>query len=224
MKGKGELWLQMVWEQFKADHPEWKHTILCEQPSLSSSTVTPVEQMFGEEEYVDPIWDNEVSNDRLSCSSFRLPSGSVAEEQELDPLLTTEHFLQLTHEGPRRVVPDLVFSMDSYPGVFPLVVEIKSRDSATDQIFKQMLSKMHFQDVVFGLTITPMVCGMCAIIKEEGHLHFIKSNFLNLTEDSGKWPVPEGSVSLDYESVRQIYKYIYSVLLWACKSKCKISE
>lgn len=69
----------------------------------------------------------------------------------------TEH-KKLAVQKASVVVPDVTWALPDFPGQFPLVFVLKPEDSLMEgmtQCFKQMLSKFHFQDVIFGIVLTP---------------------------------------------------------------------
>ena len=228
MNGAAKNWLKHTFKQFIKDHPEWEHIMDFDDTTHSSPCITPVEQLAGESKYVDPYWNKPVDNEPLPWSSHKSTSESESKTEELSGDDVEEHSSKLSWSKPSRVVPDFLIFMDSYPGVFPLVVEIKSRDSGTNQNLKQMLSKMHFQDVVFGLMITPLKYALTAVIKTKGEIHVVRSDLVHLTErENLKNPAPDktkGPLPLDVDSVHTIYKYISSVLQWAYITRCKIGK
>ena len=99
-----------------SDQPEFRRCMRSAEPSSSSDYATPIEQIAAEKTHVLNRWVKKPINllvpDRSSLSSQESDSDEIDNDMVL-------------YSGPSRVVPDFLVYMNSYPGVFPLVVELK---------------------------------------------------------------------------------------------------
>jgi hypothetical protein len=92
---------------------------------------------------------------------------SVSYDDESDSIYTGKADCRFPHQRAKGEIPDYVWltpcSEDGKKdGMFLLAVEVKPDEEAEEaihsalfQCYKQMLSKMFFQDYTFGLVITP---------------------------------------------------------------------
>ena len=226
--GDAKVWLSCLFERLVKDHPEFKKLMKASEPRNPCSLVTPVEDISGKNEYVEPFWNKSADNVPPSSCSASVKGMAHVEN----------HTSRLSWSKPHYVVPDFLVYMDSYPGVSSLVIEVKEhKEDDTDQLLTQMLSKLHFQDVVFfqdavfGIMITPIRYIMTAIIKTETELHIVKADWDNdlslIKFGSKKSDTKFGSkksVPLNVDSIHTLHKYISSVLQWASKTRCKLDS
>lgn len=117
-------------------------------------------------------------------------------------------------------VPDFCAALKSFPGVFPLVVELKPARQETQGIFpnvQQMLSKLFFQDVVFGMVISPRSFQMSVILKKEGSLRFASTNSVSLMN-------PLKDNELDMKNLNLMNTFMYRVLKWSTETQCSLEK
>ena len=220
MSGDAKLWLSCMFARLTKDHPELRKMRFT-TPTTNSCFVNAVEMMYGKDGLIDLYWNappniyNEL-DDGNSCAASTTSTQNGAVQ---------DHSTRLSRSGPSFVAPDFLAYLDSYPGVFPLVIEIKGpKEEGINQNLKQMLSKLHFQDIVFGIMITPVKYVLTAIIKRKDGLHFVKTNVyrdLQLTKRVGSVHEP---YHLNVDALHTLHKYICSVLLWASKTRCKFND
>ena len=207
--GDAKAWLSCLFERLVEDHPEFKNMMNASAPPNSCSLVAPVEQLSGESDYVEPLWNKSADNLPVSCSAS---TQDVTDVEDHTPQLSWSK---------SYCVPDFLIYMDSYPGLFPLVIEVKGLgEDGTNENLMKMLSKLHFQDVVLGIMITPIKYILTAIIKTEKELHIVKADWdIDLCRTK---MVTEKPVPLNVDSIHTLHKYVSSVLQWASKTRCKL--
>ena len=147
------------------------------------------------------------------------PESIASPSSSLTSLLDEE----TTNKSRRLIVPDACVVLSEFPGSFPLVIELKPAHNETEgqkQNLQQMISKLFFQDIVFGITITSISFCVQAIIKREevGILEFASSNVISLAEYSGD------ERCLCIENFNQLCRFILNVLKWSNEHKCKLNK
>lgn len=129
---------------------------------------------------------------------------------------------QLFEENPAEnvtrhtIVPDFCIYQSDYPGVFPLVIELKPANEEFDGIYQntqQMLSKLFFQDVVFGIVITTTGYHLSSIVKTSNGVLRQSRTLQHLTKEGGE---------LDVDQFKSMCNFVFSVLKWSDQTKCSI--
>ena len=212
---EGKSWLASLFGAFLEDHPELRYDISHHVPSQYAGTSTVMEQLFSttkatELGLVQTYWElpaHDSDSQSIGSSSESSPRREV-DFPDASPELSIWR---------KRPVPDFALFLDSFPGMFPLVAEVKaSRYDGTEQNLEQMLSKLFFQDVIFGLMVTPVKYVLSCIIKEKGMLRFFKTDVNRLTTVADE-------IDLNMDSLYTFHKFIDSVILWGTKTQCKLN-
>ena len=121
-------------------------------PSPHSRSNTTLEMVYFADENIDA---DDVFSSPITEIAFASPPPSKSLSQfsfEEDP------FGQVFRKR-HKIEPDVTCCLRDFPGIFPIVFEIKPAyqdEPGLNQNYEQMLSKMFFQDVVFGIVITPI--------------------------------------------------------------------
>ncbi|XP_063419369.1 uncharacterized protein LOC134702395 [Mytilus trossulus] len=171
---------------------------------------TPITQM----EYNAPYSStpSSTSSSLLSLSSLNLES-SVAE--------SSTGYLADHRVSRHTIVPDYCVVLPDFPGIFPIVFELKPahREShAIVQNIQQMLSKLFFQDVVFGIVVSPRLFQLSVIIKQGKDLHFASTNNIYIYKSKNQAKI------LDLGELNKMCTFIYRVLKWAKTTKCRLEK
>ena len=205
--GDAKRWIEFLVKKILRDHPEiWN--IGCESPPANSSINTAYELLSGKSKLVETFFEKPLATDYES-------NAESSQEEMVDIVDETP---EISFQKHRYSVPDVVVYVESFPGMFPLIVQAEGlkKSEGTDQNLKQMLNKLHFQDVVFGLMVTPAKYVLSAIIKKENKLLFGKTDIPNqLSKKVGS------NFLLNVESIHLLHKYVYSILVWSSKTQCK---
>lgn len=115
------------------------------------------------------------------------------------------------------VVPDFCVLLSKFPGMFPLVIELKPAGQESEGFFQnvqQMLSKLFFQDVVFGMVISPKTYQLTVIMKIKGYIRFASTGAISLISSKAN------VYKLDMDKPKSMCTFIYRVLKWALKTNC----
>lgn len=156
---------------------------------------------------------NSMSSKDLHSSTSSLSTSSLR-STESDESLSTEKIANR-----HKIVPDFIVGLLEPPGMFPLVFELQpaSQDSqGISQNALQMLSKMFFQDVSFGVVVSPTSYSLSVMIKNGGSIEFAHIGPIVTTTYQDK------RFKLDLESLNDLCTFIYRVLIWSVKGKCSI--
>ncbi|XP_063433968.1 uncharacterized protein LOC134715607 isoform X2 [Mytilus trossulus] len=190
-------------------------------PCLHDTTSTLVETIFGDLESIftqkqydapyirAPSGGPSNSSSLLSLSSLNLESAKSAPDGTGDST-DTKH----------TTVSDYCVALPDFPGVLLLVVELVpgyQELRAYGQITQKMLSKLFFQDVVFGLVVSPRSFQLFVIIKGEGNLHFVDTHCVSIIKLKNKVRM------LDVKRLNTMCTFIYQVIKWAWKTKCLLT-
>ncbi|CAC5387924.1 unnamed protein product [Mytilus coruscus] len=194
-------------------------------PVQYDNTNTVMEIVFGDldnsitqmEYNAEPYFSSSFSNSSSlvsSLSSLNLESTRLTEAADLAPEVHPVHLSQ-PH---KKVVPDFCVALPAFPGMFPLVFELKpayQESHGLVQNIQQMLSKLFFQDIVFGIVVSPRSFQLSVIIKKDKDLHFASTPSMTFR---GIQNPPK----LDLKELNTMCTFIFRVLKWARKSKCMI--
>ncbi|CAC5358680.1 unnamed protein product [Mytilus coruscus] len=152
------------------------------------------------------------SSSLSSLSSLNLESS----ETESSPGCIEEHRVSR-----HTIVPDYCVVLPNFPGIFPIVFELKPAHRESHAIFQniqQMLSKLFFQDVVFGVVVSPRLFQLSVIIKQGKDLHFASTNSIYIYKNKNQVK------TLDLGELNKMYTFIYRVLKWSRKTKCLLKS
>lgn len=119
------------------------------------------------------------------------------------------------------IVPDYCVVLPDFPGIFPIVFELKpahQESHALVQNIQQMLSKLFFQDVVFGIVVSPRSFQLSVIIKQGKDLNFASTNNIYIYKNKNQVK------TLDLGELNKMCTFIYRVLKWARKTKCLLKS
>ncbi|CAC5397472.1 unnamed protein product [Mytilus coruscus] len=193
--------------------------VLCCPPSNSCDL--EVELIYGDEDehitqtqFNVPYSSTPVGTFNHMSSHRRLSPNSYSEESSA----TFEGSCSNVKKG--TAVPDFCAALKYFPGVFPLVVELKPARQETQGIFpniQQMLSKLYFQDVVFGMVISPRSFQMSVILKKEKSLRFASTNSVSLMN-------PLKNNELDMENLNLMNTFVFQVLKWSTETLCSLHK
>lgn len=129
-----------------------------------------------------------------------------------------------------KVVPDGCVGLSDKPGRYALVYEMKSANDLGNgkQNLKQMLSKMFFQDIIFGLTCSPLAYMIQVILKRKEVDPKTKEP-MNKLEILLSDPIPLSRVPpesderlLVIENVNTLVLFLYNVMRWSDKNRCML--
>ena len=209
--GNAKSWITAMVAKLIKDHPELEN-IQSQEPSQENSIINAVEYLSATSEastLVETFWNKPIDDMESVTSVSESGTEVVDVEDDTSNISIRKH----------RPVPDFITYLRSYPGMFPLVVEIRpSKQDGTEQNLERMLSKLFYQDAVLGLMVTPVKFVMSGIIKRKDELLFIKTDvFIQLTEEV------DSEDHLDLYSLHVLHRYVYSVLLWGTKTQCKFN-
>lgn len=117
----------------------------------------------------------------------------------------------------RIIVPDVCTALTCSPGIFPLVFDLKpgwKESDGYDQNIQQMISKLFFQDVIFGVVVSPRQYQLSVITKREGKIHIFSTATISLYtwKDGGHW-------GFIISALNKMCSFIYLALKWSCNSK-----
>ena len=121
-------------------------------------------------------------------------------------------------------VPDGVIALAQMPGSFALVYEAKSTKELGngEQNLKQMLSRMFFQDIIFGVTCSPVAFVIQAVLKvrkegpETNELQIMTSGRIELLSLSHD----DDALVLNVVNLNKLVLFIYNILKWCDKNRC----
>ena len=137
--GEGKNWLTSLVTKIVKDHLEIQN-IKSQEPPHHSGIINAVELMSITSELVETFWERPIDTESISSRGSSVKD--VADTQDDTPEISVRK---------HKCVPDFVVFLGSYPGMFPLVADIKgAKEDGTNQNLEQMLSKLYFQDVIFG--------------------------------------------------------------------------
>lgn len=157
-----------------------------------------------------PCLSTSSSTSSSSLSSFNLESTRDTEAAEFLP--------EFTRQDKKRIVPDFCISLPDFPGVFPLVLEIKPAYQETHglvQNMQQMLSKLFFQDIVFGVVVSPTLFQLSVIIKKDKDLYFASTPCMTFRGIHS---------NLDLKELNTMCTFIFRVLKWTLTAKCMLAN
>ena len=206
--GEGKRWVTSLVEELMkvANISSGDMEVLV--PVISDRTNTSIEMIYAGKSSHEA---NRLFDRPYAPESIASPSSS------LTSLLDEE-----TTSKSRLLVPDACVVLSDFPGSFPLVIELKPVQNESEgqkQNLQQMISKLFFQDVVFGITMTSVSFCVQAIIKTEvGILEFASSNVISLAEYSGN------ERCLCIENFNQLCRFIFNVLKWSNEHKCLLNS
>ncbi|CAG2216144.1 unnamed protein product [Mytilus edulis] len=146
------------------------------------------------------------------------PSSTSSESSETESSLGCIEEDRVTRH---TVVPDYCVVLPDFPGIFPIVFELKpahQESHALVQNIQQMLSKLFFQDVVFGIVVSPRSFQLSVIIKQGKDLHFASTNNIYIYKNKNQVK------TLDLGELNKMCTFIYLVLKWARKTKCLLKS
>ncbi|CAC5374883.1 unnamed protein product [Mytilus coruscus] len=193
--------------------------VLCCPPSNSCNP--EVELIYGDE-------DEHITKMQYTATHSSTPVGTfnlMSLHKRISPNPYSEES-SVTSEGScfnvkkGTAVPEFCAALKNFPGVFPLVVELKPARQETQGIFpnvQQMLSKLFFQDVVFGMVISPRSFQMSVILKKEGSLRFASTNSVSLMN-------PLKDNELDMKNLNLMHTFVYQVLKWSMETQCSLEK
>ncbi|CAC5364051.1 unnamed protein product [Mytilus coruscus] len=181
-------------------------------PVQYDNTNTVMEIVFGDldnsitqmEYNAEPYFSSSFSNSSSlvsSLSSLNLESTRLTEAADLAPEVHPVHLSQTTQESCARFF------------VLPFQPFLESHGLV--QNIQQMLSKLFFQDIVFGIVVSPRSFQLSVIIKKDKDLHFASTPSMTFR---GIQNPPK----LDLKELNTMCTFIFRVLKWARKSKCMI--
>ncbi|CAC5413836.1 unnamed protein product [Mytilus coruscus] len=217
--GLGKIWMTHLIDNLLHIIDDVKVSeVLCCPPSDSCDP--EVEHIYGDEDehitqmqYNTPhISSTPVGTFNCMSSHGRLSPNSYSKESSV----TSDGSCSNVKKG--TAVPDFCAALKHFPGVFPLVVQLKPARQETQGIFpnvQQMLSKLFFQDVVFGLVISPRSFQMSVILKKEGSLRFASTNSVSLMN-------PLKDNELDMNNLNLMNTFVYQVLKWSTETQCSL--
>ena len=137
--GEGKNWLTSLVAKIVKDHPEIQN-IKSQEPPPHSGIINAVELMSITSELVETFWERPIDTESIPSRGSSV--NDVADTQDDTPEISVRK---------HKCVPDFVVFLGSYPGMFPLVADIKgAKEDWTNQNLEQMLSKLYFQDVILG--------------------------------------------------------------------------
>ncbi|XP_063440860.1 uncharacterized protein LOC134721651 [Mytilus trossulus] len=217
--GTAKAWMEQLVQKIVQTTGNDIDDVSCVAPSNHCSSSTIIESICGDLEDVmtqmefnAPFVQARVGSMTSNLSSLSLESCSASSST------SAETGTSCNKVSKSKVVPDLCVAIADDPGSFPLVVEMKPAYSEKEGYFQnisKLLSKLFFQDAVFGLVVTPRSYQMSAIVKHGNKLYYLDSPeipFVFLDQN--------GKGKLDLNSLNQLYTFINSVLKWAFKTRC----
>ena len=210
--GEGKDWLVYLvnFMTYCGDLPSYVFNTVA--PSIHSRSNTTLEMIYFADENIDAddVFSSPITEIALASPP---PSNSLSISFKEDP------FGQVFRRR-HKVVPDVTCYLPDFPGMFPIVFEIKPayKDRpALTQNYKQMLSKMFFQDVIFGIVITPISFHLSVLLKKNSILHLFRTR-KKLTTYQDLVGI------LDMGKLNILLAFIYSALKWSLKSKCLLEN
>ncbi|XP_033729634.1 uncharacterized protein LOC117318788 [Pecten maximus] len=209
-KGEAKTWMTKMVELMKSGTDEALRVVLTLEPSLHDNTNTELEVINGDQ--------HEDFQNLFLPYNQPLKSSSAASDLFEDSEDSEENISKI-HRF--TVVPDFCVLLPDYPGVFPLVTEMKSANCELQGLTRnigQLLSKMHFQDIVFGVVITPTAYILSVIRKSDktNELLFQRAVVDLTTVDS------DGNLTLNLNNFKELCTFVYRVLKLSLLTKCQL--
>ena len=215
--GHAKLWLSELFKTLMSLTKDFSSGDLMHLgPSFHDNTNTQIEILYGDLEnentnlhYYEPY----CASPQKKPPEPSIESISLFEDLPVQPVLV-ERF---------TLVPDYILMLSEFPGMFPLVVELKPRNkhpTGAIQNLEQMISKMFYQDVVFGLVVTPVNYILSMLIKKGNELKYFTTSGIALTTlgDTGY------NLKLDTNNLNKMITFIFDVIRWSIKSKCMLKR
>lgn len=217
-QGQGQWWMnELVKTIIHCSDDLSGFDVRCFSPSHSCKTNTVIEPISNESPVSSLHYRSPYSSDSPSIvhSLSTLSSDSSREE----PAASVDDFRGEDLAVRHTIVPDFCVMLPDFPGRFPLVVKLtpaQNGNKALEQNILQMLSKLFFQDVVFGMVISPTQFQLTVIIKKQGDVHFASTHSIPLID------YKDGVHKLDLVNLNTMCTFIYRVLIWVKESHCML--
>lgn len=188
-------------------------------PARYCNTNTTVETMTGDlrNPTTQISFNAPCTHDCSADQDLNLSSSSL-ESGKSESSTTSSRYSRCESKSKKRiVVPDVCVSLTCSPGIFPLVFELMpawEESKGYDQNIKQMISKLCFQDVIFGIVVSPRQYQLSVITKNKGEIHILSTATISLyTWKDGCW-------NLNISALNKMCSFIYQALKWSIKTKC----